>query len=83
MRPRQTFLDDILKCIFLKENTRISIKMSLKFVPKVRINNIPVLVQTMAWCRPGNKPLSEPLMVEFTDVYMRHSASVSWKIWIR
>ena len=37
--------------------------MSLKFVPKGRINNIPALVQIMAWRRPGNKPLSEPMMV--------------------
>ena len=37
--------------------------MSLKFVPKVRINNIPSLVQIMAWRRPGDKPLSEPMMV--------------------
>ena len=29
--------------------------------------NIPVLVQTMAWCRPGDKPLSEQKMVVFTD----------------
>ena len=27
------------------------------------INNIPTLVQIMAWRRPGNKPLSEPMMV--------------------
>ena len=41
----------------------ISLRFSLKFVPKVRINNIPSLVQIMAWCRPGNKPLYEPMMV--------------------
>ena len=28
-----------------------------------RINNIPVLLQIMAWRRPGGKPLSEPIMV--------------------
>ena len=27
------------------------------------INNIPALVQIMAWHRPGNKPLSEPMIV--------------------
>ena len=32
------------KCIFLTENGRIS----LKFVPKIRINNIPALVEIMA-----------------------------------
>ena len=37
--------------------------ISLKFVPKVRIDNIPALVQIMAWRRPGDKPLSEPMVV--------------------
>ena len=39
------------------------IKISLKFVPKGPISNIPALVYIMAWRRPGAKPLSEPLMV--------------------
>ena len=66
LRPRQDgrhFPDDIFKCIFLNENARISLKKSLKFVPKVRINNIPALVQIMAWRRTGDKPLSEPMVV--------------------
>ena len=65
LRPRQNgrhFADDTFKCIFLNENVRISIKISLKFVPKVPIDNIPALVQIMAWRRPGDKPLSEPMM---------------------
>ena len=45
------------------ENIWISIKISPKFVPKGPINNIPALVQIMAWRRPGDKPLSEPMMV--------------------
>ena len=49
--------------IFLNENVWISIKISLKFVPKGQIDNIPALVQIMAWHRPGDKPLSEPMMV--------------------
>ena len=49
--------------IFVNENVRISIKISLKFVPKGPINNIPALVQIMAWRRPSDKPLSEPMMV--------------------
>ena len=67
LRPRQNgphFADDIFKCIFLKENIWISNKISLIFVPKVRINNIPVLGQIMAWRRWGDKPLSEPMMVD-------------------
>ena len=48
---------------FLNKNVKISIKISLKFVPKGPINNIPALVQIMTWHRPGDKPLSEPMMV--------------------
>ena len=32
------FTDDMVKCIFLNENVRISLKILLKFVPKVWIN---------------------------------------------
>ena len=96
LRPRQNgrhFADDPFKCIILSETVRISINISLKFVPKGQINNIPSLVQIMAWRRPGDKPLSEPMMVrlpsymrqaiiwtndgKITVVYMRHSASMS------
>ena len=66
LRPRQNgrhFADDIFKCIFLNENVWIPIKISLKFVPQGPINNIPALVQIMAWRRSGDKPLSEPMMV--------------------
>ena len=66
LRPRQNgrhFPDDIVKCIFLNKNVWISINISLKFVPKSLLNNIPSLVQIMAWHRPGGKPLSEPMMV--------------------
>ena len=45
------------------KNVYTWIKISLKFVPKGPINNIPTLVQIMAWRRPGDKPLSEPMMV--------------------
>ena len=62
-RYRRHFTDAIFKCIFLNENEWISLRISLKFVPKVRINNIPSLVQIMAWCRPGDKQLSEPIVV--------------------
>ena len=57
------FPEDILKGIFMNENLWISLKISLKFVYKVPINNIPALVQIMAWRWPGDKPLSEQIMV--------------------
>ena len=42
LRPKHNgrhFPDDILRNIFLNENIWISLKISLKFVPNVRINN--------------------------------------------
>ena len=79
MGPRQNgrhFADDTFKHIFLNENARISIKISLKFVPKGPINNIPALVQIMAWRRPGDKPLSEPMMVRLPT-----HICVAWPQW--
>ena len=35
----------------------------MKFVAKDPINNVPALLQIMAWRRPGDKPLSESMMV--------------------
>ena len=69
LRLRQNgrhFPDNIFKCIFLNENWCISMKISLKFVPQGLVNNIPALVQIMAWCRSGDKPLSEPMMVSLS-----------------
>ena len=73
LRPRQNgrhFAYDIFKCIFLNENVWILFKISLKFVPGGLINNIPALVQIMAWRRSGDKPLSETMVVSLpTHVY--------------
>ena len=45
--------------------------MSLKFVPKGPIKNIPALVKIMACRRSGDKPLSEPMMVSLpTHTYV-------------
>ena len=73
-RDRHNFADDIFKGIFLNENVWISLKISMKFVPKVPINIIPALVQIMVWRRPDDKPLSEPMTV---SLLTRHSASLS------
>ena len=56
---------------------KILIKISVKFVPKDQINNIPTLVQIMAWRRPGNKPLSELMMVRL----LMHIC-VTWPQWV-
>ena len=42
--------DDTFKCLFLNENDRIPIRISLKFVPRSPIDNDkPALVQ-VHWC---------------------------------
>ena len=79
LRPRQDgrhFADDTFKHIFLNKNVRISIKISLKFVSKGSIDNIP-LVQIMAWCQPGDKPLSEPMMIRLLT-----QICVTWSQWV-
>ena len=63
LRPRQNsrhFTDDIFKWVFLNGNVLI---FHWIFIPKGQINNIPTLVQIVAWCRPGDRPLSEPMMI--------------------
>ena len=80
LRPRQNghhFPDNILKGLFLNENVCIWIKISLKLVLKGPINNIPALVQIMAWCQLVGKPLSEPLMVRLST-----HICVTWPQWV-
>ena len=79
LKPRQNghfFADNIFKCIFFTKNIWILIKISLKFVSKGPIDNIPAFVQIMAWCRRGDKPLCEPIMSWVADAYMLDLASV-------
>ena len=61
----------------LNENVWILIKISLKFVAKGPISNIPALIQIIAWGRSGDEPLSEAMLIYCTDAYMGHSASMS------
>ena len=69
--------DDIFKLIFLNENGRIPIKISLKFVPNSPIDNRPALVQVMAWHCTGDKPLHEPILTKFPGEYMQHKGEMS------
>ena len=55
----------------------ILITIVLKCLLKDAIDNIAALVQIMAWRRTGDKPLSEPMMTEFGDAYMRLAASMT------
>ena len=65
------FGNDNFKCIFFNENGTILIQFSLKFVSRSSIDNLPALVQLMAWRRTGDKPLPEPMLTQLTD-YMQH-----------
>ena len=77
------FPDDIFKWIFLNENVWTSIIISLKFVSRGPINNIPKLVQLMAWRRPGDKALSEPMMARLpTHIRVTRPQWVNLLIWI-
>ena len=64
--------DDTFNCIFLNENNKIQIQISLKYVPRNPIDNKPELVQVMAWRRAGDKPLPGPIITQFIEAYMRH-----------
>ena len=69
LRSRQDgrhFADDIFKCIFFTENCCILIQFSPKYVPMGPIDNMAALVQIMALCRKGDKPLSESMMTQST-----------------
>ena len=82
LRPGQNdhhFADDNFKRIFLNENARISIKISLKCVSDGPISNIPALVQIMAWRRSDDKPLSEIMMVRLlTHICVTRPQWVKW-----
>ena len=70
LRPRQNgrhFPDHIFKWIFVNENVWISINISLKFVPRGPVNNIPTLVQVMA--------------DQATSHYLNQWRSVYWRIY--
>ena len=62
-RQRQTYPNygNVIYKFIFNENAWISIKISLKFVPKGPIKIFLHLVQ-IAWCQPGDKPLSEPMV---------------------
>ena len=70
---------DIFTLNFLDENCGMFIEISLKFVFNGLINSYPALsiTQVIAWRRSSDKPLSQPMMAKFSDVYNRPSASMS------
>ena len=78
--------DDTFNSIFLKENNRIPIQISLKYVSRSPIDNKTALVRVVAWRRTGDKPLPGQMVTQFIDAYMPHnSGSFLWHclaIWL-
>ena len=70
--------DNIYKCIFLNENDKIVIQISLKLVSRSPVNNNPALVLILAWSRTGEKPLPEPMMIQFSDIYVALGGEELW-----
>ena len=71
VRSRQNgchFADSILKLIFMHENCVL--------MQNCPFNNNPALVQILAYCQTGEKPIFEPMIVLFTDPYIHHSSMV-------
>ena len=62
---------------FLNENVWALFAISLKFVRNIPIENKSELAEVLAWCWTGDKPLTEPMMTQFDDAYMRHPTSMS------
>ena len=60
--------DDIFKCIFLNENDRILIRISLKLSGWQYAS----IASGNGLAPTGDKPLPEPLLTQFTGAYMRH-----------
>ena len=49
--------------------TKFPIQILLKFVPRSKIDDQPVMVEVMG---TGGKSLLEPTLTQFTDAFMRH-----------
>ena len=45
-------------------------KFYIKFIPKSPIDINAALVKIIAWRQIGDKPLSEPMLTQFTDTHM-------------
>ena len=85
LRPRQNgchIADNIFKFIFCF--------ISSKSVPKGPIDNIPEFIRIMAWSRPGEKPLFDPMIVRSPKhvcvtgphwVEKNNAFTIIWSFW--
>ena len=80
-RPKQNgrrFADDVFKRISLVEKDHILTVISLKFVPKVPVDDNTVSIQVMAWRLTSAKPLPEPMLCKRTGACMCHWTPVGF-----
>ena len=68
--------EDIVKCLFFNENIWISFKISLNFVNKGPVNNIPASIGSDNGLAPTRRQAIIWTNDYFTDAFMRHSASM-------
>ena len=69
------FADDFFSNALYLNKITIFIQIPLEFVPKFLIDNKSALVQVMAWSHISDKPLSEPMMTQFSDAHNEASMS--------
>ena len=72
LRRRQhgrRFPDNVFKGIFMNENILIPTEISQKFVPNGSINNVPILVQIMAWHRQATSHYLNQLCLDYRRIY--------------
>ena len=74
LKNGRRLIDDIFRCICMYEKLCISIRLSLRFVPRDPISNKPVFVQVMAWRRTDDKTLPKLMLTKFTNAYIRPSS---------
>ena len=70
----KAILQTVLSNLF---NSMRMCEFLLIFFAKGPIDNVALLVQKIAWSRTGDQPLTELMIVLFTDAYMHHSISIS------
>ena len=58
------------------EFLRISHEIGLECMPQNLIYDMPTLVQVMAWCQPGEKPLCELMLTHFVATIWYHYATM-------
>ena len=66
------------QCIFLNENDRIQIWISLQFVPRSPIDNKSALGQVMAWCRQASSHHLNQCWPRSVSPY-----GVPWPQWVK